>query len=120
LKKLLPLIGISSVIATIDWIDKNQFWPVAGIGGLAASLIVGGLQLFQEHSKAESSVKRESAQESLGEYVDVPDYNKAALVMSNVIEDIQTILRRIPEQYLPLIIFVDDRSMLSYQSYKHY
>jgi hypothetical protein len=108
LKKLLPLIGISSVIATIGWIDKNQFWPVAGIGGLAASLIVGGLQLFQEHSKAESSVKRESAQESLGEYVDVPDYNKAALVMSNVIEDIQTILRRIPEQYLPLIIFVDD------------
>jgi hypothetical protein len=108
LKKFIPIIGISSVITTIGWIDKNQFWPVAGITGLVGSLIVGGLQIFQEHSKAESSVREESAQQSLGEYVDVPDYNKGAVVISNVVEDIQTILKRIPKQYRPLIIFVDD------------
>jgi hypothetical protein len=101
-------VGISSVITTIGWIDKNQFWPVAGITGLAGSLIAAGLQIFQEHSKTESAVKDEPAQESLGEYVEVPDYDTKSVLMSNVIEDIQTVLKRIPKRYLPLIIFVDD------------
>jgi predicted KAP-like P-loop ATPase len=107
LRKYIPLVGISSVIAAIGWADKSQFLPVAGITGLAGSLVAAGLQVFQQHSKAASSVDDEP-QESLGEYAEVLDYDNASVAMSNVIEDIQTVLKRIPRMYLPIIIFVDD------------
>jgi hypothetical protein len=108
MKKHVPLIGVSSVITTLGWVDRNEFWPIAGLSGLVGSVIAGGLQIFQERAKAELSVESESAQECLGEYVDVPDYSKSSAFMSQVIEDIQTILKRVPRMYLPMVIFIDD------------
>jgi KAP family P-loop domain/Pentapeptide repeats (8 copies)/Pentapeptide repeats (9 copies) len=122
IKKYLPIIGISLVITTLGWIDKNQYWPIAGLTGLIGSLIASGLQIMQELSRARLSVQNDSAQQTLGEFVDVPDYTKGSVYMSHVIEDIQSIINRIPHEdtnnkvtnkkdnrnYLPIIIFIDD------------
>jgi hypothetical protein len=108
LKKYIPLVGISAVVTTLGWIDKNNFWPVAGLAGLVASIGASSLQIFQERANAQLSVQEEPAPESLGEYVDVPDYSNVSSDMWQVIEDIRVILKRIPEKYLPMVIFIDD------------
>jgi hypothetical protein len=108
MKKYVPFIGISLIVATLGWVNENQFWPIAGVSGLVGSVIAGSLQIFRERAQAQLSVEDEPAQESLGEYVEVPDYSKASTFMTDVVEDIQTILKRIPKGYLPMVIFIDD------------
>ena len=45
---------------------------------------------------------------SLGSYVKLPDYSKELGYVHKAVEDLRFLFRVIPEDYLPLVIFIDD------------
>jgi len=46
--------------------------------------------------------------EILGECSDVPDYSKGANVLDDAVEDLRTVINLVPDNYLPMVIFIDD------------
>lgn len=89
-------------------LDDTHTLPTIGLAGIAASIGLGvGMTLLQRSNA--NSVKSQPVQDSLGEYVDVPDYrNNPSVFISNVIEDIQSVIKSIPEKDRPMVVFIDD------------
>jgi hypothetical protein len=108
MRKYVIAIGIASLIAAVGWIDNTGILPLAGVSSLVIAVVLASLQVIQEHNKAETEIKKEPAQESLGGLVNQPDYNRKSVFLSQVVIDIQTVLQKIPKEYLPMVIFIDD------------
>jgi tetratricopeptide (TPR) repeat protein len=101
-------IGVSSITATMSWIVANPIFAGIGWTGIITSALVGSLQAFQQHHNAEAQVKEEHADEVVGEYVNMPDYNSNLGFIHDVEEDLQKVFRTIPESCRPMVIFIDD------------
>jgi len=53
-------------------------------------------------------IKNGPVNEILGECSDVPDYSKGANVLDDAVEDLRTVINLVPDNYLPMVIFIDD------------
>ena len=76
----------------------------AGIAGIALTLLQSGVNFFRNNDEMENL----AASFSLDEYLKVPDYSAELGKTHEAMEDIRRIIRSIPDEYKPLIIFVDD------------
>ncbi|MGC2571121.1 MAG: hypothetical protein WA364_06380, partial [Candidatus Nitrosopolaris sp.] len=95
--------GASAITAIIGRLDDTHTLPTIGLAGIATSIGLGvGMTLLQRSNA--NSVKSQPVQDSLGEYVDVPDYRNKSVFMSNVIEDIQSVIKSIPEKDRPMVV----------------
>ncbi len=79
-----------------------------GVIGMLLSTLATGIAGAGSYLKKKREVEQEPAAASLGQYLDIPDYSKELGFIHHVEADLQRVLACVPEQYQPLVIFVDD------------
>ena len=117
LKPSILILGGFVISYILSWTNFNDFFNHnsnadniknllgnSGIYGIIGSI---GFIIFN-FFKEKNSTDNEPSEVSLGKYVSVPDYNDKLGFIHHVSEDLQIIFKTIPQQYLPIIIFVDD------------
>ena len=67
-------IGAYPALVVIQRLEDSKAFPVVGLGGIVVSVGLGISMTLLQRYVAKSTVKNEPVRESLGEYVDIPDY----------------------------------------------
>jgi len=111
IQKALPWIVVSitafvaSVLTAISGLlvdnISNQY---IGVAGILASVLHGIIRTLNDKKTIENT----SANLHLDKYLEIPDYAEKLGFYHNAIEDLNIVLRSIPNELLPLVIFIDD------------
>lgn len=95
---------IISVVAAVLG-EFNTYIVLPIIGNIGSSIIFIANQTVLQRYLAESK----PAKDTIGELLEKPDYStKKIEYVSDAEEDLRTVLEKIPSEYLPMIIFIDD------------
>lgn len=92
--------AVALLLALVNW-----FW--AGLA-MSGTLLTTLMLVWSKYKKASKDVKDEPADISLREYVSAPDYTAELGFVHYAETDFRKLLACIPEQYKPLVIFIDD------------
>lgn len=76
--------------------------------GLLGSTLLGATAGLVEFLRANAVVKDEPAEVSLSSYLTMPDYRSELGFIHHVQADLQRVFTAVPDEFLPLVIFVDD------------
>jgi len=90
------------------WMSQIAALRNLGALGFIFSALGSGLILFSRYLETDQAAKKEPASVSLGEYLTVPDYRSQLSFIHQVDKDLRDVFACIPENYLPIVIFVDD------------
>lgn len=88
------------LLALVNW-----FWAGFAMSGTVLTTL---MLVWSKYKKASKDVKDEPADISLREYVSAPDYTAELGFVHYAETDFRKLLACIPEQYKPLVIFIDD------------
>lgn len=88
------------LLALVNW-----FWAGIAMSGTVLTTLT---LVWSKYKKASKDVKDEPADISLREYVSAPDYTAELGFVHYAETDFRKLLACIPEQYKPLVIFIDD------------
>ncbi len=96
------------LLIVLGWLYvKTPFLQVGSFG--AGATIIGSLvTAVWKYVKAKTEVEKEPAAVSLGEYLDIPNYSTEMGFIHRVEADLRRVLASVPQQYYPIVIFVDD------------
>jgi hypothetical protein len=99
---------VSVMTTLMGWVTKQDAAQSLGWGGLGFSILLGAGVTVLKFRQAQKSVKEEPANVSLSEFLAIPDYSAELGFIHQVEADLQRVFASIPQEYRPLVIFVDD------------
>jgi hypothetical protein len=96
------------LLIVLGWLFvKTPFLQVGSFG--AGATIIGSLiTAVWKYLNAKETVEKEPAAVSLSEYLDIPNYSTEMGFIHRVEADLRRVLASVPQQYYPIVIFVDD------------
>jgi len=94
----------SAALAITGGASDKVLLQNAGFGGMVLSALVAVLQAVAQYR----GVNEEPADISLSEYVHVPDYSTELGFVHHVEADLQRVFEVIPDEFSPIVVFVDD------------
>jgi hypothetical protein len=114
------LLFASLIVMIGGW--QSEVVRYLGVGGTTLSFAVGTLVGWAKFLRTKKSVEKEPAAVSLGEYLDIPDYNAELGFIHRVEADLRRVLASVPrrrraddagdgnekEQNLRIVVFIDD------------
>ena len=99
---------VSLLVALGGWVIVNTNMRLIGLGGTGLSIVASIFMASWKYLRAATEVKEEPAAVSLSEYLDIPNYNAEMGFIHRVEADLRRVLASVPQQYYPIVIFVDD------------
>jgi tetratricopeptide (TPR) repeat protein len=97
--------GLALVVGTIP--EVNQLVPNLSTAG-AAGFGITSLQGLINFLRSQNETENMAVGFALNEYLKIPDYSSKLGKTHEAMEDIRRILKAIPDEYKPLVIFIDD------------
>ena len=112
------IVGVvgSALLATIESISASSAFALVGISGI---FIAAGLGIGQTLIRRYLVESKTDADESVEEYVSVPDYSKNLGFIHDAVEDLNMVFQTIPEKLKKLVIFIDDLDRCSPDKVAH-
>jgi hypothetical protein len=105
---LAGLLFVSILTALMAWLTGLQILQVVGWSGISLSTLGSGIVAIWKYIGAKRSVEAEPAAVSLGDYLDIPSYSMELGFIHHVEADLRRVLSSVPQQRLPIVIFIDD------------
>ncbi|MBC7911371.1 MAG: TIR domain-containing protein [Pyrinomonadaceae bacterium] len=99
---------VSLLIALGGWVIVSANMRLIGLSGTGLSILGSIFMAAWKYLRATKEVKEEPAAVSLSEYLDIPNYNAEMGFIHRVEADLRRVLASVPQQYYPIVIFVDD------------
>jgi hypothetical protein len=93
--------GLSTAAGTIS-ADSNLY--TGGIAGFGITVIQAGVNFFRNNNEMENL----ATSFALDEYLKIPDYSAKLGKTHEAMEDIRRIILAIPDEFKPMLIFIDD------------
>ena len=101
-------LSILGSIQTNNTLPANPLPSIGLAGAVISAVSIALIQTFLQRFSTPSTVKNETIDNILGEYTNVPDYNKRSIILTDVIDDLRITINLIPKRYTPITIFIDD------------
>ena len=93
--------GLSTIVGNIA---ENPAISIGGLSGFAITIIQAGINFFRNNNEMENL----ATNFALDEYLKIPDYSDKLGKTHEAMEDIKRIILATPEEYKPLVVFIDD------------
>jgi len=109
INKSLKWIAIASLgagVSAIEYFATQN--PLIGIAGTSVSAITGALTSLKEYFTSSSEAGDTAIKHTYKEFLHIPDYTDKLGLAHNVEQDIEKILKVVPTEYKPIIVFIDD------------
>lgn len=105
----LIVVSLPTVLVALGQQIELLGYSFAGIGsGISLSAFGTLLLTVGKYIYAKKTVEEEPAVISLNDYLEIPDYSSEIGFIHRAEIDLKHVLESIPEQYKPLVIFIDD------------
>jgi len=107
----LSAFGVSAISGIISISDiPSKISPEMSLSAMVGSVAFGAFQNVFQKWQAGQEVKGEPAvkDETIRDYLDIPDYSDKLGLSHKIEEDLTKILRFVAKDYGPVVIFIDD------------
>lgn len=107
-------LGVLSLEAVTALTSINQH-KIGGVVGTTAAIALLAAKTLQLYFKKRQEVEKEPAELTLADYLQIPDYRSKIGFIHDVAEDLRRVIRAIPPNLLPIVVFIDDLDRCSPQ-----